>query len=221
MSDTTGAIFGTPTVAGSSTVSVQVSDSKGSTASTTLMLTVTILPLSVKLSLPDGKQGSNYSGGITVSGGVPPYKQTITGLPPGLSVSSTNAVTGQPTTAGSFNVSVQVTDSQSTPATASAQATVNIASTPLTITNTHLPGGTAGQPYSASTQVIGGTLPYTYSAALPGGLTIDPATGVISGTPTVGGQATITITVTDSTGTKATFTDTVTFALPPPGSELY
>jgi hypothetical protein len=54
---------------------------------------------------------------------------------------------------------------------------------------------------------IGGTAPYNWSVSagsLPTGLSLAPATGVISGTPTVAATSNFTIRVTDSVGATAT-----------------
>lgn len=59
------------------------------------------------------------------------------------------------------------------------------------------PAGTAGVLYSF-TVVAAGTGPLTFSATgLPTGLSIDPVTGIISGTPTTGGSFPTVITVSN------------------------
>ena len=70
----------------------------------------------------------------------------------------------------------------------------------LIISTTTLSDGAPQTPYQATLQATGGTAPLTWSVtpALPAGLTPDPATGVISGTPPAASQTQITITVTDS-----------------------
>jgi hypothetical protein len=61
--------------------------------------------------------------------------------------------------------------------------------------------------------VTGGTGPYTWTATgLPAGLSINASTGVISGTPTTPGNASVAITVTDSSFPTA-LTDTNTFSV--------
>jgi virginiamycin B lyase len=65
--------------------------------------------------LPGGTIGVGYSAALTATGGTPPYRTwTITtgALPPGLALnSSTGAITGTPTTTGTFSIGVTVLDS--------------------------------------------------------------------------------------------------------------
>ncbi len=72
---------------------------------------------------------------------------------------------------------------------------------PPSVSTATLPNGTVGVPYSATLTATGGTAPYTWaitSGALPAGLSLNTATGSITGTPTVAGVSTFTVQVTDS-----------------------
>lgn len=63
-----------------------------------------------------------------------------------------------------------------------------------------LPAGVKGMAYSVTLRAFGGTPPYRWEVAgLPAGLSVNPLTGVISGTPTQDGEFYLTITVTDAT----------------------
>ena len=63
-----------------------------------------------------------------------------------------------------------------------------------------------GVPYSSPVIASGGTGAYQFavSGSLPTGLALNPATGTISGTPTIGGAFSYTVQVTDSGGAMAT-----------------
>src|SRR5262249_54103932 len=76
---------------------------------------------------------------------------------------------------------------------------------PLSITTTSLPNGNRGVFYSQQIVATGGHTPYTWSltGSLPTGVTLNPSTGVISGTATVGGPFTFTVTVRDVDGRTA------------------
>ncbi|MFL6449643.1 MAG: N,N-dimethylformamidase beta subunit family domain-containing protein [Bryobacteraceae bacterium] len=79
---------------------------------------------------------------------------------------------------------------------------------PLTITTDSLPSGTVNQSYSATLAATGGTTPYTWSitsGSLPLGLTLNTATGGITGTPTTAAAPNFTVQVSDkaSATTKA------------------
>lgn len=70
-------------------------------------------------------------------------------------------------------------------------------------------GGTAtvGVPYSAQIVATGGTEPYMYglsSGSFPPGITLDPDTGIVSGTPTTAGTYNYTPEVTDSSSPPQT-----------------
>src|SRR5579863_4251207 len=80
-------------------------------------------------------------------------------------------------------------------------------------------GTAASLQVQASDSASGQTL--TYSAAgLPAGLSINSATGLISGTPTTAGTSNVTVTAKDSTGASgsASFTWTIGSTAPPPSS---
>lgn len=72
-------------------------------------------PLSISgAAVPDGTVGQPYDGGFFFGGGVPPYRWSISAgkLPPGLQINSTTSeISGTPTTAGTFDFTVRLTDS--------------------------------------------------------------------------------------------------------------
>ncbi len=80
-------------------------------------------------------------------------------------------------------------------------ATLSVAG--VTITTTTLPDATVSKPYNTVIQGLGGVTPYAwgYSGAFPAGLTIDSASGYITGTPTQFGTFSVTIGATDSSST--------------------
>jgi len=74
------------------------------------------------------------------------------------------------------------------------------------ITTTSLPDGKPSITYSAKLAAVGVAIPCTWSiikGSLPAGLSMAPATGDISGTPTTVAQSNFTVEVTDSLGNSA------------------
>ncbi len=129
----TGIILGTPKVAGTSSFTVTASDSGGSTP-VSQALSITVDPdvkVSVRTtSLRRATVGTSYSATLLATGGTAPYTWSITGgtPPAGLSIGSNGALTGNPTVAGTFPITVKVVDSTSPTETATANLTLTVKS---------------------------------------------------------------------------------------------
>ncbi len=203
-----GQISGAPTTAGSSNFTVQVNDSNNVITSKAFALTIVPPPfITTNSTLPPGTVNVPYSQTLVATGGAPPLKWTITAgvLPAGLALSSAGQISGTPTTAGTSDITVQVADANGATATKPLVLTIN---PPLVITTSSpLPSGTVGVNYSQQLTATGGSGQYTWTiitGALPLGLSLNPAAGQISGTPTTAGAANFTILVTDSNKVTAT-----------------
>ena len=194
---TSGAITGTPTAAG--TFTVKVTDANGASATSCTFTIVSHVTMTCPSTLT-GMVNNPFSATPTVSGGVTPYSFSVSSgtLPNGLTLNTTTgAITGTPTVQGGFTL--QVTDADT--AVAATTCTFTITKPTLQITTTSLPSGVQNAAYSATVMVTGGTAPYTFAAGspFPTWLTINPSTGVISGTPNRGiGTFPVQVQVTDT-----------------------
>jgi len=168
--------------------------------------------------LGDGVTGTAYSVTLQATGGTGTRTWaccTSGALPGGLTLNSAGAITGTPAAAGTFNFTVSVTD-QGTPQQSDTQALSIRIADPLAITTTTLPDGTVNVAYNQTVAATGGITPLSWSVAsgaLPGVLTLDPASGVISGTPTAAGAFTFTVQVQDSSNPAQSTSQSLTIVV--------
>lgn len=113
--------------------------------------------------------------------------------------------------AGNGPVSPAMVTTINTMISAGWTVTYDTPSTLVVVTET-IPGGKVGQPYiNFNLRANGGSCPYSWSVtsgSLPTGINLSSA-GVLSGTPSISGSYSFTITVTDSLGATATISETV------------
>ena len=214
-----GIMSGTPAVAGTYSVSITATDKVGLTDTKTITWTVYAPPTITTHALPTiavskllGSVGYIPAISVAAAAGSGAVKSsgawTSSSMPAGLSFNATTGViSGTPATSGSYPITFTVTDTNNL--TDTKTLTLVVASAPKVTTPADQPTATAGSPITPVIESYSlglGVLPSTgaWSASgLPSGLTINPDTGVISGTVTRPGVYDITVTLTDSLGIPA------------------
>ncbi len=213
INSSTGTITGTPTTPGTSSVTVTAGDPSGANGSATFSWTVSN---TVAVANPGSRSAvtgtpvSPLAASATDSQAGATLTWSATGLPAGLSVdASTGTVTGTPTAPCTCSVTLKAVDG----AGFSGSSTFT-----WTVANTVAVSGQAAQSDVSGTAIspLGNSATdsqtgqaFTWSATdLPAGLSIDPASGAITGTPTTGGTSSVTVTATDRAG----FSGSVSFS---------
>ncbi len=201
----------------SGAVNATITDNQGQVSIANDDVPVTVNPATV----PNGTVAAAYSQTLTASGGVAPYSFAVTAgaLPAGVTLSPGGTLAGTPTAGGTFNFTATATDSSPLPGpfSGSRAYTLVIAAPTISLPATPLAGGTLGAAYSASiTAASGGTSPYGYAVtagALPGGLTLNTATGAITGTPSALGTFNFSVTATDASTGTGPYTATQSYSI--------
>ena len=156
-----------------------------------------------------GQVGVAYSSALVAAGGVPPYRYSITSgsLPTGLTLNpSTGAITGTPTAYGTFTLYGPGCGFQRHGSRHDVDQLHHRNFPPILVLTCPTSTGQVGVAYSSALVASGGVPPYTYSiitGSLPTGLTPNPSTGAITGTPSAAGTFTFTAQVVDSRGNAA------------------
>jgi uncharacterized protein (TIGR03437 family) len=218
-------LSGTPTSSGTFDFEVQAFDPQQEAFSDRgFSLTINNFAIQSQSPLPGGIVGQGYDVSLSLVGGTPPFLFTIAagssqtgqnGFPPGLSISSSGEITGDPTAAGTYFFTLNATDFRGNQA--SMAFTLTVAPT-LSITTLSIPSGVVGAPYPQTTiAATGGFPPFTFfiNGTPPPGMSLSTS-GNLTGTPTAAGTYPILVEVTDTqnNGASKQFQLTVASATP-------
>jgi len=206
-SSTTATLAGTPTTVGTFAFSLEVSDTGTPVKRVEKEFTITIYGI-VKIATTGVKsaiKGQPYSDSLVATGGTLPYQwQKVGGsLPTGLELNSTSGhIYGAPslTTGQSSTFKVRVTDAGS-PSGFDEEEYTLFAIDPLAITTQTIQKAMQGSAYQAMLSGTGGISPYHWrvsAGSLPGGITLNPDTGVLSGSSVPSGIFDFTVELKDS-----------------------
>jgi hypothetical protein len=208
----TGILLGTPTASGPFTFTVTATDSGGCTASKVFSLTILdtapapVISALVPNTLAPGTlgtlveiDGTSFTGVSQVTGNAIPLTVEPPIDPAKLFVYIPPAMLANP-----GSIAVQVTNPSPG---GGASNVVNLPVEKVVLTPQRLPGTVVGAAYSVDITASGGQGPYAYtiaSGSLPPGLTLDPSTGTISGSPALGGLFFFKLQAQDSIGAVGT-----------------
>jgi hypothetical protein len=160
---------------------------------------VTIQPTT----LPAAATGADYSAKLTATGGTSQTWSPIGGaLPSGISLSADGTLSGRPAIAGVYTFTVRVQSS----AGAAQRAFTIVVRDGVSASIQPTKQAEQGVALTLRPAFAGGVAPHAWtlaSGALPAGVTLDRATGALTGTPTAAGTFPLTLTVTDSQGVAA------------------
>ena len=202
-------------------VTIRATDANGCTGTRAYVLNA-ICPavgITTGATLAQGTVGTLYSVSLTPTGGSSPYAFNLnTGtLPAGLTLSIGGIISGTPTapTSGATgnSINVRVTDQYGCTGTKN----FTIKTCPVITLSGSPPTGTTGAAYSTTFTASGSTAtPYTFAVTagtLPAGLSLSSA-GDLTGTPSVSGSPTVTITATDTNGCTGSSPFTIPIGCP-------
>ncbi len=220
----TRTLSGTPTAAGSYTLTATAIDDQGAGVSTTF--TLSVQPAANKApTVAQTVPSQTATVGQTFSLTIPAAtftdadgsitKVDLSGQPAGLTYNSeTRTLSGMPTAAGTFTLTATATDDQgagvSTTFTLTVQAPAPPVNQPPVVVQAPVSqSATVGLPFSytlgkAQFSDSDGTIASVDVTGLPAGLTYNKTTGLLSGTATVAGSYSLTAKATDNQGASVT-----------------
>ncbi|WP_416797394.1 autotransporter domain-containing protein [Ciceribacter azotifigens] len=216
----TSSVSYTPTVgySGADSFSYTVTDAV-SGLSSTATVSVTVTPPSLTLSpttLPSGTGAVAYSQTLSASEGTTPYSFAVTAgsLPPGLSLYPAGALSGTPTTQGSYAFTVTATDTYGATGSQAYTLAIAIAAPVVGNASATVAANSSGNPIALN--LSGGAAASVAVAGSPSHGTASASGTAISYTPTAGysGTDSFTYTATNATGSSSPATVTVTVTPP-------
>ncbi len=214
----TGVISGTPTTPGTDTFTVDVSNTNG-TSQTVVTIVRVDPPVMTGGTLTAATTGVSYTASAAASSGTGPLTYSATGLPAGVTINpSTGALSGTPTTSGSYsNIQITATNTNYPGITTTGTYSLTVTTLAPVLPSTLPLSGVTTAAMSSQIVPTGGSpaVSWQLTGTAPGGVSLNPSTGVLSGTPVTAGVFTFTVTATNTAGTSNTLAVTFTVTAPP------
>lgn len=211
----TGVISGTPTQAGTFSVTLMASNGGGTGSAILLLSIADVLPVPVIISstTAQGTVGQPFSYRITATNN--PTSYSANNLPDGLTLDSTSGIiSGIPSKAANFATRVMATNASGTGSVYVNIAIAAPAPSPPVISGPQSANGMVGTPFSF--EITATNFPASYGASgLPSGLSLNSFTGIVSGTPEQAGVFTVVLSATNASGSgNASLTLTIKPGIP-------
>ncbi|GES43112.1 hypothetical protein RsS62_23640 [Rhizobium dioscoreae] len=204
------------------TVTATNASGTGAASASSSSVTPVAAPTAGAVSMTVAANSSANPVTLALSGGTATAVAVATAPAHGTATASGTAITYKPTSGYSGSDSFTYTATNATGTSAPATVSVTISAPTLTFSppGSTLPAGVVNVAYSQTVTASGGTSPYGYAVVgtLPGGLSLNHATGAITGTPTAAGNYSFSISATDAN--NATSSAAYTIAVAPPAATL-
>uniref|UniRef100_UPI0005A9F5A7 autotransporter family protein n=1 Tax=Aeromonas popoffii TaxID=70856 RepID=UPI0005A9F5A7 len=215
LNTSTGVISGTPSASGTSNLSVTATDANSASGVQAYTLTIGAqAPVANAVSATVAANSSANPITLNISGAASSVA-VASAASHGTASASGTSITYSPTAgfsgADSFTYTATNASGTSSPAT----VTITVSAPSITLSPGSLSNGSVGTGYSATLSVSSGAAPYSYSisnGSLPEGLSLNSASGLVSGTPSTTGTSNLTITVTDANGASCSQAYSITIA---------
>jgi hypothetical protein len=209
LNPTAGEVSGFPAANGSWNFKLRVTDGNAAKDERAFTITVTVRALVIAdAAVPESKVGQPFNLQLNASGGIPPYRWRLLegSMPPGITFNpDTGLISGSPTQEGTFTFTMLIADTVAT--TSSKTLSITVRGGPLKFVTDMLETAGRLSQYSQTLAIGGGEAPYRWSLMtgdLPDGLTLDSATGILSGTPAKNGLSVFSVKVTDKLSASVT-----------------
>ena len=208
-----GQITGTPSASGTFNVTLTATNAGGTSVAFPVSFRIAAaatVPVVTSSPVATGRVGEAFSYQTTASFS-PTGFAAVGPLPGGLSINATGLVSGTPTTAGRFTMSLTATNADGTSAPLVVQVTITPSALSPVITSSSTAGGTAGSAFAYTIAATNTPTAFT-ATGLPTGLAVNGTTGAISGVATAPGEFTVVLGASNAAGSAGPKTLTITIA---------
>ncbi|MFM4808404.1 putative Ig domain-containing protein [Aeromonas hydrophila] len=203
LNTSSGMISGTPSASGTFNLTVTATDANSASGFQAYSLVINgLAPVAGAVSATVAANSSANSITLNITGTATSVAVASTASN-GIATASGTSITYTPTAGFSGPDSFTYTATNASGTSSPATVTITVSTPSITLNPGTLSNGSVGTAYSQTITASGGSAPYSYAitaGALPEGLSLNAASGLISGTPSTAGTTELSITVTDAHG---------------------